>query len=135
MGLLSVMKRTAARTRVAQQATQHLIDGKPDDGFNLAKAFVESDSILLSVLSHHRATPDSIYNVYNRVFTYTGGDIYRGHAVAVSAILDADTLSYLLRAEHGDVDMNEACDLVQQHFHTSTPIFQPERQYRIKRGL
>lgn len=135
MGLISTFKRSLARTRVARSASLLLMDGFGDEAFQTVKEFVNSDERLLLVLYHFRAMPQTLQSIFDGVRSYTDDEIAGGLAVAVSALLDAETLSYLLRAEQGDLDKSEAYEAVRQYFHTSSPGFKAERQYRIDNGL
>lgn len=131
MGLISTFKRSLARTRVAQQATKLLLAGRGVEALHDVKSFIACDEILLSVLTNFKADLDTVHTIYHIFRGFIGDDIYRGISVPISAILDADTLSYMLRAHHGDVNKWDAIQLIQKHFHSSASIFMPERQYRI----
>lgn len=135
MGLFGTFKRTVARTRVAQEATQLLAAGNTPGAYKVVKAFLDSDERLNDVVTHFDAHPEEIRHIYWSMLEYSKGDIYRGHAVAVSTLLETDTLAYMLRATRGQVDPASAYQFVQQYFHTGASYFAPEREYRRLNGL
>ena len=96
--------------------------------------FITAHKDLSRVAKEFNATVDDIENLFTGMLAspHIGHVIDRGHFVPVSGLLFADTLSYLLRSQRGQVSENVAYMEVGYHFSSGQLLFEPEIQLRKK---
>jgi len=135
MSLFGLGKMLIGRTKVTLAASKLFIDGHHLEAFDMVHSYILKDENLKHVLLFFQATTQDIANIFAAMRIYTCDEVHKGEAIPVAALLNLDTLSYLIRAERGQVNKDEAYSSAQKFLRTGALVFQPEKKYRIDHGL
>lgn len=135
MGLFDNVKRTYARVKVLNEVTALAKGGSSWDSFKPLYAYLQVDENLSAVLTHFKATRDELFMCYSMQRTLSEDAMRTGHLVAAEALLNLDTLSYLIRAERRQVPQIEAHEAVLHFIQSKGLVFQPERTLRAREGI
>ena len=92
--------------------------------------FITKHKDLSKVAQEFNATKADIENIINGMLGSLHSGVHKGHFTPVSGVLFADTLSYLLRSQRGQVSENAAYMEVNHHFLSGKMLFEPEVEAR-----
>ena len=129
MGFISAWKRSFRKSVLIKQAAVDAQAFRHDKAIDDIHSFMISDQVFAKVLERFNATKSDIEAIMFGIMAAGAGGTYRGHFVPVSALLFPDTLTYLLRAERGEVGKAEAYSQVLEYFRTGAIVFESEKQF------
>lgn len=135
MGIFATVKRTYARAKVIIEVTNLAKTDTVSNSFKPLYNYLLLDEHLSAVIKHHNARRTQLYMAYAYHREFSADAMRAGHLVAAEALLNMDTLSYLIRAENDQVSQREAHAAVLQFLQSGGLVFQPERALRAKEGI
>ena len=92
--------------------------------------FIYRHKDLSRVAREFKATRKDIENITTGMLGSPSSGVYRGHFTPVSSVFSADTLSYLLRSQRGQVSEDTAYMEVNNYFLSGDMLFEPEIRFR-----